>query len=126
MLDLECERGDCVSDDPFDLDRFVEAQEGTYATALVETPRRQAGPLAVVRLSAAQGTRKQPDGREVRHRLARGGSRLPGASGARSAPSGVGIGEPGDRQISSEFQCIRLRAFFGQVGIPFFVATLII
>lgn len=39
VLDLECQRSGLVIDDPFDLDRFVEAQEGTYASALAEIRR---------------------------------------------------------------------------------------
>ena len=65
---------DAGVDDPYNLQRFVDAQHGVYRSCARRTSRRiEAEPLDVVHLSAARRPRPQPDRPILRHRLARRG-----------------------------------------------------
>ena len=53
--------------DPYDLQRFVDAQEPVYDAVISElTGRQETQPLDLVRVSAAARARQQPDRRPIR------------------------------------------------------------
>ena len=75
--------------DPFDLDRFVTAQGRCSRPRSRSCGGPKAQPLDVVHLPATARPRSLPDRAVLRHRFARRGARLSGASAARAAPRPV-------------------------------------
>ena len=82
---------------PFDLERFVAAQEGVYDGALRRAPPGpQDRSLDLVHLPAAGRPRAQRDVAVLRHRVARRGARLPRASGPGRPAARMRRRGPGD------------------------------